>query len=44
MAWMIHDLKPSSGKRFFSSPKCPDWCWVPLSLLFSRYQCSLLRV
>jgi len=44
MVWMIHGLKPSSGKRFFSSPKCPDCCWVPLSLLFSGYQCSLLRI
>jgi hypothetical protein len=28
---------PGRGKRFFSSPRCPDQLWGPPSLLFSGY-------
>jgi hypothetical protein len=39
---VIQGSIPGRGKRFLSSPKCPDWLWGPSSLLFSRYQgCSL---
>jgi hypothetical protein len=27
-----------TGKRFFSSPKCPERLWGPLSLMFSGYR------
>jgi hypothetical protein len=32
------DLIPDRGKRFFSTPKCPDQLWGPPSLLISGYQ------
>jgi hypothetical protein len=35
-------LNPNRIKRFFYSPKCPDWLCVPHSLLFNRYRASLL--
>jgi hypothetical protein len=28
------------GKKFFSSPKCPDGLLVPFILLINRYRCS----
>jgi hypothetical protein len=31
-------LDPSRSKRFFSSQKCPDWFWVPLTLLLNGYR------
>jgi hypothetical protein len=31
-------------RRFFSSPKCPDWFWSPLSLLFNWCQNSFPAV
>jgi hypothetical protein len=30
-------LNPDWGKRFFSSPQCPDRFWGPTSLLYNRY-------
>jgi len=38
MGWMIWGSNPSKGKRFVSSPKCADWLWDPLTLLFNGYQ------
>jgi len=32
------------GMRFFSSPKCPDWCCGTTTILCSRYQGSILAV
>ena len=29
---------PSRSRRFCFSPKCPDWLWGPINLLFNRYQ------
>jgi len=40
MGWMIWGSNPSKGKRFMSSPKCADWLWGPLTLLFNGYQGS----
>jgi hypothetical protein len=34
---MFWGLNPSSGKRFFSSPKCPDQLWGLPNFLFSGY-------
>ena len=36
--WIIHGLFPSSGKRIFCPPLCPDWVWGPPNLMFDRYQ------
>jgi hypothetical protein len=30
-------LIPDRGKRFFSSPQCPDWLWGPPSPLSNTY-------
>jgi hypothetical protein len=35
---MIWCSNPSSGKRFFSSPKHPYWLWDPCGLLFNGYE------
>jgi len=37
-------LNPSSGRRFFSSPKCSDWLWGIHLLLFSEYWVYFLGV
>jgi len=34
---MICASNPSRGKRFFSSPKCPDWLWGLPRLLFNGH-------
>jgi len=34
---MVCTSNLSRGKRFFSSPKCPDWLWGPPSLLFNGH-------
>jgi hypothetical protein len=36
--WAGWGLIPRRGKRFFSSPQCPDWLWGPPSLLYNGYQ------
>jgi hypothetical protein len=33
--WTIRGSNSGRGKRFFSSPKCPDRLWVPSSPLFN---------
>jgi len=35
---------PGMGKRFFPSPACPDWIFIPLSLLFNGHRVSFLGV
>jgi len=37
MGWEIWGLNPGKGKKFFSSPKCPDWLWGPTILLYRGY-------
>jgi len=44
MGWTNWVLNPSKGKRFFSSPKCPDWLWGVCYLLFSKYRVYFLGV
>jgi len=29
MGWTIGGLNPNRGKKFVSSPKCPDQLWGP---------------
>lgn len=41
MGWMIWDWIHGRGKRFFSSPKCPDWLWGPPSDLLGAGVLSL---
>jgi hypothetical protein len=36
-------LITSTGKRFFSSPQCPDWLWGPQSFLSNGYEGSFPR-
>jgi hypothetical protein len=33
---ILWGANPICDKRFFSSPKCPDWFWSPLNLLLNR--------
>jgi hypothetical protein len=42
--WTVWGSNPHSGKKFFSSPKRPDWLWGPPSLLFNGYRGSLSGV
>jgi len=44
MDLMIAGSDPIRSKRFSSCPKCPDWLWGPLSLLFIGYRGSFLGV
>jgi hypothetical protein len=44
MGWTVQGSNPDMSKRFFSSPKCPDWLWGLPSLLFNEYWGSLLGV
>ena len=44
MDWAVQRLELASGKRFFSSPKCPYRPWDAPSLLFSGYQASFPRL
>ena len=37
-------FKSRQGKRFFSSPKHPDWPWSSPSLLFSEYWGSFSEI
>jgi len=30
-------LNPGKGKKFFSSPKCPEWLWGPTIQLYRGY-------
>ena len=39
--WAVWGLNASRGKKFFSSLKCPDLFWGPLSLLFGGYWTAL---
>jgi hypothetical protein len=41
---MVWGLNPVSSNRFFSSPKCPDRCWGPPSLVFVGYWVSFLGI
>jgi len=36
--WAMEGLIPGRGKKFLSSPKCPDCLWCPPSLLCNEYQ------
>jgi hypothetical protein len=33
---------PRTGKRYVSSPKCPDWHFGPFSFLFQGYKGTFL--
>jgi hypothetical protein len=41
---MVQGSNPGQGKRFFSSPECPDQLWGLLSFLINGYYGSLTEV
>ena len=45
MGWTVTDVVLGRSKRFFSSPKCPDWLHGVSSLLFvgCRISCAEVR-
>jgi len=36
-------LNAGRSRRFCFSPKCPDWLWGPLNLLFNKYRVYFRR-
>jgi hypothetical protein len=43
MGWMIQGFNPGKDKKFFSSPKHPDWLWDPHSPTFNGHKGPLME-